>query len=510
MPNKFVGLIILDGFGLSKQKKGNAIALANPKNFNYYYSNYPSTTLEASGEYVGLPSGVMGNSETGHLNIGAGRLVEQKLAKINSSIKSGEFFNNAELMATFEHVKSHKSSLHIMGLLSDGGVHSHINHLFSLLDMAKANGVENVYLHCFLDGRDTFQDSGVKYLQQLTDKIATMQNVKISTIMGRYFAMDREQNWDRTERAYRAMVLGDAEYYANDALSAVKESYKKGVMDEFVEPVVISDNEKTHTIADYDGVIFFNFRDDRARQITASFVEKKFDKFGRVDLSHIRFCGFSEYDKYERLNVAFKKDNLAVNLSQVVSSAGLKQFKIAETTKYAHVTFYLNGGIETPVSGESRFLIETIKDKPFDETPQMRTREITNKAIEEILTKKYSLMVLNYSNCDMLGHTGNLEATIESIKIMDEQLKKLVDAIISIDGVVVITADHGNAEKMLSKDGKKLTEHTTSKVPFVVVNGGDMELTSGSLCNISPTILELLNIPKPIEFTAQSLIKNKM
>ncbi len=510
MPNKFVGLIILDGFGINKQKKGNAIALANPKNFNYYYTNYPSTTLEASGGCVGLPSGVMGNSETGHLNIGAGRLVEQKLAKINSSIKNGDFFKNPELLSTFEYVKLHNSNLHIMGLLSDGGVHSHINHLFNLLDMAKTNGVENVYLHCFLDGRDTYQDSGVKYLQQLIDKIATMQNVKISTIIGRYFAMDREQNWDRTERAYRAMVLGDAEYYANDTLSAVKESYKKGVMDEFLEPIVIPDNEKTHTIADYDGVIFFNFRDDRARQITSSFVEKKFDKFGRVDLSHIYFCGFSEYDKYDKLNVAFKKDNLAVNLSQVVSSAGLKQFKIAETTKYAHVTFYLNGGIETPVAGESRFLIETIKDKPFDETPQMRTREITDKAIDEILSKKYSLMVLNYSNCDMLGHTGNLEATIESIKIMDEQLKKLVDAIISIGGVAVITADHGNAEKMLSKDGKKLTEHTTSKVPFVVVNGGDMELNSGSLCNISPTILELLNIPKPAEFTAHSLIKNKM
>jgi 2,3-bisphosphoglycerate-independent phosphoglycerate mutase len=393
-----------------------------------------------------------------------------------------------------------------MGLLSDGGVHSHINHLFELLHMV-ADKVNNVYIHCFMDGRDTYADSGVKYMEKLLNKCNEFNNVKIASIMGRYYAMDREQNWERTEKAYKTLTLANAEYYSNDPISAINASYELGKMDEFIEPIVITDNEQTYTIKDNDGVIFFNFRDDRARQITASFVEDKFDKFARNNLKNIYFCGFSQYDdKFENLHSAFQEDNLSINLSQTISANGLKQFKIAETTKYAHVTFYLNGGIEKPYDGEERFLIETIKDKPFDETPEMRTREITDKAVEEIKTGKYSFMTLNYSNCDMLGHTGNLEATIESVKIMDIELKKLIDAIISIDGVAIITADHGNAEIMIDKDGKKLTEHTTSKVPFIVVNAGDINLKQGKLANIAPTIIELLGLNKPEEFTAESLI----
>lgn len=499
MTNKFVGLIILDGFGIREEVKGNAISIANPQNFYHYYNTCPSTLLDASGEAVGLPDGVMGNSETGHLNIGAGRLVQQKLQKINSSIKSGEFFHNETILAAFDHVKANNSSLHIMGLLSDGGVHSHINHLFSLIDMANEKGVKNIYIHCFLDGRDTYQDSGVKYLQQLQDKIDSMQNVRIASIMGRFYAMDREKNWERTELAYNVLTSSNGGSYADDVVDAIKDSYNNGVMDEFVKPVVITYNGETYSIKDNDAVVFFNFRDDRARQITASFVEDEFNGFERTKINNLYFCGFSEYDNFENLHPAYKEDNLSINLSQIVSSKGLTQFKIAETTKYAHVTFYLNGGIETPYEGESRFLIETIKGKPFDETPQMRTREITEKAIEEIKTGKYSFMALNYSNCDMLGHTGNLESTITSVQIMDEQLKLLIDAIVSIGGVAVITADHGNAEKMFDEEGRVLTEHTTSKVPFVIVNAGDLQLKEGRLGNIAPTILDLMGIDKPSE-----------
>ena len=506
MLNKFVGLIILDGFGIREEQSGNAISLANPKNFYNYYNNCPSTLLDASGEAVGLPDGVMGNSETGHLNIGAGRLVQQKLQKINSSIKNASFLKNETILESFNHTKNNNSNLHIMGLLSDGGVHSHINHLFSLIDMANDNDVKNIYIHCFLDGRDTYQDSGIKYLQQLQDKISSMNNVKIASIMGRFYAMDREKNWERTELAYNTLVLSKGEEFSNNPVAAVQNSYNNGVMDEFVKPVVITDNGEMYSIKDNDSVIFFNFRDDRARQITASFVEDDFDKFNRHALNNVYFCGFSEYDTFKNLHPAYREDNLAVNLSQIVSTNGLKQFKIAETTKYAHVTFYLNGGIETPYEGESRFLIETIKGKAFDETPQMRTVEITEKAIEEIKSEKYSFMALNYSNCDMLGHTGNLESTIKSVQIMDEQLKLLVDAIISIGGVAVITADHGNAEKMFDEEGRVLTEHTTSKVPFVVVNAGDINLKEGKLGNIAPTILQLLGVNKPDELEESLII----
>jgi len=511
MTNKFVGLIILDGFGLSKSKSGNAIYKANPENFFSYYNNNPSTTLDASGEAVGLLKGAMGNSETGHLNIGAGKVVEQKLRIINKTIENQDFYNNYELNKTCEYVEKNNSNLHIMGLLSDKNVHSNFNHLFELFKIIEKHNVKNVFIHCFLDGRDAYFDSGIEYLKKLLSKIKKFPNlnIKISTIMGRSFAMDREENYDKTELAYKAMVLGNAEYYSTDPISAVLDSYNKGIYDEFVKPIAIVDNGKCNTIKDYDGVIFFNYRDDRARQITYSLIGNKFDKFSTIDLSHIYFCGFSEYDtNLKRLHFAFSDMDLKVNLSRVISESGLKQFKISETTKYAHVTYFLNGGIEKPYKGEDRFLIETVKNTPFEKFPQMRTREITSKAIEEIKTKKYSFMALNYSNCDMLGHTGNFNSTVESIKILDAELKKLVNAIISIGGVAVITADHGNAEKMIDSKGKVLTEHTTNKVPFVIVNGGEkLKLKSGKLANIAPTILDLLGIKKPIEFEETSLIE---
>lgn len=507
MTQKFVGLIILDGFGLRNSKQGNAILQANPVNFLQYFNNYPSTTLDASGEAVGLLKGDMGNSETGHLNIGAGKVVKQKLRIIEQSIEDKTFYENKEINSTCEYVAKNNSNLHIMGLLSDKNVHSNMNHIFHILAVAQNYDINNIYIHCFLDGRDSFFDEGIKYAEKLQKGIKKYHNVKIASLIGRSFAMDREQNYDKIEKAYKAMVLGNAEYYADDVLSSIKASYDKGIYDEFVEPILIVDNGKTNTIKDYDGVIFFNFRDDRARQITESMIDEKFDRFSTVDLRHIYFCGFSNYDeKLKKLHYAFCEQDLTENLSKVISDNGLKQFKISETTKYAHVTYFLNGGIEKPYKGEDRFLIETVKNIPFEKFPQMRTVEITDKAIEEIKSEKYNFMALNYSNCDMIGHTGDLKAAVESVKILDKELKRLVDTIIEVGGVAVITADHGNAEKMIAC-GKKFTEHTTNKVPFVVVNGGDMELNEGKLANIAPTILDLLGVKAPKEFEENSLIK---
>lgn len=511
MKHNFVGLIILDGFGLRKEKKGNAILQANPKNFFNYFNNYPSCTLEASGEAVGLLAGTIGNSETGHLNIGAGKVVEQKLRIIDKSLQKNGFYSNTEIIKTCEYVKSHNSNLHIMGLLSDKNVHANLNHMFELINVAEKNGVKNIFIHCFLDGRDTRVDDGVKYIKKVQNVIKKHPNtnIKIATLMGRSIAMDREQNYDRTEKAYKAIVLGKADNYALDPVTAVKKSYENGVFDEFIEPIVIGETGSHHTVNDYDGIFFYNFRDDRARQLTESFVGEGFNKFPTADLSHIYFCGFSQYDvNMKNLHYAFCDQDVSVNLSQVISEHGLRQFKISETTKYAHVTYFLNGGIEKPYKGEDRFLIETVKNTPFDKFPQMRTVEITDKAIEEIKSEKYSFMALNYTNCDMLGHTGNLQATVESIRLLDSQLKRLVETIISIGGVAVITADHGNAEKMCDSRGKMLTEHTTSKVPFVIVNAGEeLVLNNGKLANIAPTILELLGISIPSGFEEISLIK---
>ena len=517
MKSNFVGLIILDGFGYNPDSYGNAIALANPQNFYGYYKNYPSTLIEASGEAVGLPSGQMGNSEVGHLNIGAGRIVFQVSGKIANEIKTGKFYKNTALLGAMQHTKKHSSSLHIMGLLSDGGVHSHINHLLALLDMAKQNNVKKVFVHCFLDGRDTYRDSGVKYLEQLQTKLNEINksglNYKIASIMGRFYAMDREQNWDKTERAYKTLVFGECDNYATDPICAVKHSYDEGVFDEFVEPIVMVENDHpVATIKDNDAVVFFNFREDRARQITESLIED-FDKFPVVRFKNLYFVGFNNYNRaFKNLKVAFEEKEVEHNLSRVLSDNGIKQFKISETTKYAHVTYFLNGGIETPYTGEDRFLIDTIKNVPFDKVPQMRAVEITDKAVEEIKSGKYGFMALNYSNCDMIGHTGNLEAAIEAVKILDVQLKRLVDTILSVNGVAIIVADHGNAECMLDKQGRVLTDHTTNKVPFIIIGNNVSNVSAvklienGKLSNVAPTIVELLGLQKPAEFEEKSMI----
>lgn len=511
MDKKFVGLIILDGYGLRESAVGNAIALANPEYINSLFKNYPFTTLEASGVHVGLPSGQIGNSEVGHLNIGAGRVVLQMLQKINSAIENGSFYENKNLLAAIEHAKKNNSSLHIMGLASTGGVHSHIIHLFELINLAERENVKRVYLHLFTDGRDTLRTSGKGFVESVINKIKTT-NVKIATVSGRFYAMDREQNYERTQAAYNALVRGEG-HLTTDVVASIEKCYDRGVYDEYLPPFVLANAEEpVAKISTNDAIIFFNYREDRARQLTRALVEDNFTHFSTEHLKNVFMTTFTNYDvSFKKPKIAFETNYLNVNLSQVVSNSGLKQFKITETTKYAHVTYFLNGGIEKAYDGEDRFLIETIKVDKFDKTPQMRAKEITDKATALIRSGNYSLMVLNYSNCDMLGHTGNLFATIETVKVINHQLEKLVNAILEIGGVAVICADHGNAEEMISEQGHVLTDHTTNKVPFAIVGEGleNLKLKQGVLGNIAPTILELLNIEKPLQFECDSLILKK-
>lgn len=513
MEKRFVGLIILDGWGIKNSIAGNAIKLANPHYIDGYFKAFPFTKIEASSVYVGLPKGQIGNSEVGHLNIGAGRVVVQNLQRISGAIKDKSFFSNKSLLDTFNFVNKNSSDLHIMGLTSFGGVHSHINHLFALLKFAKQQKVKRVYIHAFTDGRDNYTNSSITDIGTLLSKLKSYPGYKIASIMGRFYAMDREQNYDRTQKAYNAIVRGESEEYAKDALQAIKKSYNSGIYDEFIKPVVITENDKpVATIKENDGIIFFNFREDRTRQLTASLVEDSFNKFKVNRFKNVKMCTFTRYDKtFKKPIVAFDEEDIGVNLSSVISANGLKQFKVTETTKYPHVTYYLNGGIEVPYEGESRFMCETIKTDSFDKTPAMRAREITEKAIQEIKTKKYAFMALNYSNCDMIGHTGNLNAAVKAVKVLNEEVKKLVDVILSINGIAVITADHGNAEDMINKTGQMVTSHTTNKVPFCIVSNDTKGLKlkkTGMLGNIAPTILQLLGIKKPKEFTLDSLIEN--
>ena len=505
MDNKFVGLIILDGGGVKKGGEGNAIELANPVNFFDYYKNNPSTTLLASGESVGLPKGQIGNSEVGHLNIGAGKIVYQNLLKINKAIESGEFYKNENLTATMLHCVKNNSVLHLMGLLSDGGVHSHIKHLFALIDMAKKLGVKKVSIHAFLDGRDTYREKGVDYIKDLLEKIKDIPGYYLSTIIGRYYAMDREQNYNYTKMAYDLIVDGKNPIKSSDAIKSVKESYQKGIYDEFVKPILL-ESPYYEGIKDNDGIIHFNFREDRGRQLTSALVED-FDKFETRKLRNVKMCTFVSFDeKFKKPIIAFPVKSVEKNLSAIISKAGLKQFKISETTKYAHVTYFMNGGIEKPYKNESRFLVETIKGVPFEQVPEMRANEITDIAIQNILSKKYNFMAINYSNTDMIGHTGDVGAAIKAVKCVDKNLKKLVDAILSIGGCALIIADHGNAEEML-EGGKVLTDHTTNPVPCILIGVDNVKLERGVLSNVAPTILHLLGIPCPESFTHKSLIK---
>lgn len=488
-----VTLVILDGFGERKEKTGNAIKSAGTPNLDKLFKEYPNTLLNASGESVGLPDGQMGNSEVGHLTLGSGRVNWQDLMKINKDIESGAFKNNKNLAKAFLHAQNNNSNLHLMGLLSDGGVHSHINHLYAMLDCAKQYKIPNIFIHIFTDGRDTKIDSGIEFVTDLQSKIKNT-NISIATISGRVYAMDREQRYDRLQKAYDAMVNAKGTV-TNNVNYYLKNSYKNGIYDEFILPAVINPNG---TIKDNDSVIFYNFRSDRARELTFALTDNSFKHFKTKKFKNLLFSPMEEYAKeLSDLNTIYPPKVIEDNLSAILSQNNLKQFHIAETTKYAHVTFFFNGTIEKPYKGEDRKLIESINTQDFSAYPKMRAEKITIETIKAIKSQKYDFVLVNYSNPDMIGHTGDFEATKQAIKCVEKQAYEVALATLSVGGDCIITADHGNAELMIDQNGNKVTAHTTSKVPCVLVSEKYRNLKlkpNCSIANIAPTILKLLNL----------------
>ena len=492
----------MDGFGLTGGVTGNAVRAARTPRLDQFFQEFANTTLKASGLDVGLPDGQMGNSEVGHTNIGAGRVVFQDLPRITKSIADGDFFQNPAYNHAMDACKEKGTSLHLMGLLSDGGVHSHIQHLFALLKMAKDKGLEKVYIHAFLDGRDVSPTSGADFVAQTVEKCRELGVGKIATVMGRYYAMDRDKRWDRLERAYDAMVYGEG-IQNPDPVAAIRESYQNGVTDEFVEPVVC---DKEGTISDNDAIIFFNYRPDRAREITRAFVDPAFDGFQREYFPVTYVCN-TEYDAtMPNVLVAFPRITIHNGLGEYLSKLGLTQLRIAETEKYAHVTFFFNGGVEAPYPGEDRVLVASPKVATYDLQPEMSAYEVTEKCVERIESGAYDVIILNFANCDMVGHTGNYDAAVKAVETVDECVGKVVDATLKMGGIAMITADHGNAEQMLQSDGKSpMTAHTTNVVPFILCGAGN-ELREGRLADIAPTILDVMGLEKPEEMDGQSLI----
>ncbi|AIM16141.1 MULTISPECIES: 2,3-bisphosphoglycerate-independent phosphoglycerate mutase [Neobacillus] len=505
-----VALIILDGFGCRAEQKGNAVAQAKKPNFDRYWNTYPHTHLTACGEAVGLPEGQMGNSEVGHLNIGAGRIVYQSLTRVNIAIREGEFEKNETFLGAMEHVKKHGTSLHLFGLLSDGGVHSHINHLFALLKLAKEEGVEKVYVHAFLDGRDVGPQTAPTYIQQTLDKMKEYGVGEFATISGRYYSMDRDKRWERVEKSYRAMVYGEGPTYTNP-LEVVEDSYAHGIFDEFVIPsVMVKENgEPVATIKDNDAVIFYNFRPDRAIQISNTFTNKDFRSFDRGPKhpNHLFFVCLTHFSETVDGYVAFKPTNLDNTLGEVLSQNQLKQLRIAETEKYPHVTFFMSGGREEKFPGEERILINSPKVPTYDLKPEMSAYEVTDALLSEIAQDKFDAIILNYANPDMVGHSGMLEPTIKAVEAVDECLGKVVDAILEKGGIAIITADHGNADEVVTLDGKPMTAHTTNPVPVIITKPGLELREDGILGDLAPTMLDLLNLEQPAEMTGKSLIK---
>ncbi len=507
MKDKLTMLMILDGFGENKNKDGNAVELANTPTIDRLMKTCPTTDIYTSGLNVGLPDGQMGNSEVGHTNIGAGRIVYQELTRITKSIEDGDFFNIPELVGAIENCKKNHSKLHILGLLSDGGVHSHNRHLYAILELAKRKDFEDVYVHCFMDGRDTPPASGENYILQLEEKMKEKGIGKIATISGRFYSMDRDKRWNRIQKAYDAMVNGIGEK-ANTAVAAIEESYQKEVFDEFIEPTVIcSNNNPVATIGENDSVIFFNFRPDRAREITRTLVDPEFNEFETKKLNLYYVC-FTQYDAtMPNVQIAFKPTRLVNTFGEYVSSKGLNQLRIAETEKYAHVTFFFNGGEEKQYPGEDRILVPSPKVETYDMQPEMSALEVTDKVVEAIASKKYDTIILNYANPDMVGHTGNLEAAIKAIETIDECVGKVVEAVTKENGVLFITADHGNAEQMIDyKTGEPHTAHTTNPVPFILVGMENAKLREGRLADLAPTMLDIMGLEKPQEMTGESLI----
>ena len=509
MDKKTTMLMILDGFGVNENSEGNAVKLAKIPNINEIMKQYPNTIIHTSGLDVGLPEGQMGNSEVGHTNIGAGRIVYQELTRITKSIEDGDFFSNQELASAIENCKKNNSKLHVLGLLSDGGVHSHMRHLFAILELAKRKDFEDVYVHCFLDGRDTPPASADGYIAELEEKMKEKGVGKIATISGRFYAMDRDKRWERVKEAYDALVNGEGHRFAS-ATAAIENSYQKEIFDEFVKPSVICKNdEPVATIGENDSVIFFNFRPDRAREITRTIVDPDFDGFERKYFKTY-FVTFTNYDEtlLPYVHIAFKKEEIKNTLGEYISKLGLTQLRIAETEKYAHVTFFFNGGEEKQYEGEDRILIPSPKVETYDMKPEMSAGEVTDKVVDAINSKKYDVIILNYANPDMVGHTGSLEATIKALEFLDGCVKRVVDAIENNDGTLLITADHGNAEQMIDyKTGELHTAHTTNPVPLVLIGREDVKLKEGRLADLAPTMLDLMNLAKPAEMTGESLIE---
>ena len=512
MTKKMTALIIMDGFGERAETYGNAIKLAGTPNLDKLEAEYPHTVIGASGMDVGLPDGQMGNSEVGHLNIGAGRIVYQELTRITKSIQDGDFFKVPEFVDACQKAKKNGGKLHLMGLLSDGGVHSHITHLFALIDLAKQQGLDNVYVHCIMDGRDTPPSSGIEYVQQLQDYMDKVQFGKIATISGRFWAMDRDKRWDRIQKAYEAISCGVGDK-ADCPICAMKNSYKNEKTDEFVVPCVIQEDGKpVATVEAGDSMIFFNFRPDRTREITRAFIDANFSDFERLGgYKPVTFVGMTRYDDtFTNIETAFKPVTLTNTMGEYLAANGKTQLRIAETEKYAHVTFFFNGGVEAPNPGEDRELIPSPKVTTYDLKPEMSAYEVTDKAVELIGSGKYDVMILNFANCDMVGHTGVLEAAEKAVKTVDACVNRVVKAVLATGGQVLITADHGNADMMIDPTtGEPFTAHTTNKVPFILVDPSrkDAKLREGGrLADLAPTMLELMGLPKPAEMTGESLI----
>lgn len=509
-----VCLIILDGFGIAEDSNANAISLANTPNLDKLFADNPWILLDASGEAVGLPEGQMGNSEVGHLNIGAGRVVYQELTRINKACEDGLLDQNEAILAAFQNVKDNEAVLHVMGLLSDGGVHSSNTHLYAILRAAQRNGVKRIFIHCFLDGRDVAPDSALKYIQQLQNEILNIKSeaaknegseIIIASIQGRYFAMDRDNRWDRVELAYNNIV-NPTNNTLKDPLDFIKDSYHENVTDEFIIPASFV-NRGVH---DGDSVIFFNFRPDRAREITRAFTDYEFNFFKRDVAPNIVFVCLTEYDPVIDALVAFPKSFPENVLADCISAAGLKQFHTAETEKYAHVTFFLNGGVEEPKSNEIRLLIDSPKIATYDLQPEMSEPKVAEELVSAILNDVADVYIVNFANCDMVGHTGIVSAAIEAVQAVDSGVGEVLDALRIKSGVAFITADHGNADKMISEDGSSFTAHTTAPVPFIIVDysdsGLDLVKKRGKLADIAPTLLTAIGITVPPEMTGENLL----
>ena len=513
MSKKPTVLMILDGYGLSDKTEGNAVALAKTPVMDALEKEYPFVKGYASGLAVGLPEGQMGNSEVGHLNMGAGRIVYQELTRITKEIQDGDFFKNEELLAAVENCKAHDSALHLYGLLSDGGVHSHNTHLYALLQMAKDHGLKKVYVHCFLDGRDTPPASGKDYIEQLLDKMKEIGVGEVASVMGRYYVMDRDNRWDRVEKAYRAMTAGEGET-AVCPLCAVSASYDKEVTDEFVVPtVIVKDGKPVATVQDNDSIIFYNFRPDRAREITRAFCADEFDGFPREKRINVKYVCFTEYDvTIPNKSVAFKKVEVTNTFGEYLAAHHMTQARIAETEKYAHVTFFFNGGVEAPNEGEDRILVKSPKVATYDLKPEMSAYEVCDKLVDAITGGKYDVIIVNFANPDMVGHTGIIPAAVKAVEAVDECVGRAVEAIKKVDGQMFICADHGNCEQLIDeKTGEPFTAHTTNPVPFLLVNY-DPEYTlrdGGCLADIVPTMIEMMGMEQPKEMTGKSLLVRK-